>query len=157
MVATSRKFYEPTFKARVLDEAKASGEVAVVARKHGLEPGLVYSWKANEPAVRKAARQQERQEARDAAKEEKTNPRAVKLPAAAAALVVKTPKIAPELNPDGPQLTVHALGPWLTQAVRQELPALLKPELDAVLEKRFVDIEARLGEMIRRVLKEGVG
>src|SRR3954469_9738436 len=110
MVATSRKFYEPAFKARVLDEVKATGALGPVARKHGLEPGLVYSWKANEPAVRKAARQQERQEARDAAKEEKTNPRAVKLPAAAA-LVVKTPKIAPELNPDGPQLTVHALGP----------------------------------------------
>jgi len=154
MMVASRKFYEPTFKVRVLDEVREAGAVPTVARKHRLEPSLVYGWKASEADIRKAARKQEKQEAKDAAAEQKQSGKVVALPKPGLA---KIPVVAEALHPDGPTVSVHALGPWLKEVVREALPAALQPELDAVLERRLADIESRLSDIIRRVLKEGVG
>jgi hypothetical protein len=145
MAGTNRKYYGPEYKTTVLDEVSASGKVAPVARKWGLEPGLVYAWKNNEKDIRKAA-------AKGAGKNGAGSDVALKNGISKKPLDASESAPASEestaFNGDGPKLSIHALGPWLTAVVRAELPGVIGGELDALIEKK-------VSETIRRLLLAG--
>lgn len=159
MVTTSRTYYAPVFKVKVLDEVKALESVSLAARKNQLEPGLVYTWKSNESEIRKAARKEVAQSEREAAK-------AAKAGAKAGADILlsnglkKRPVIVDEnasFSSDGPKLTVHALGPWLADVVKRELPAAVNGQLEALIDRKLANLDERLAEAVRQALKKGIG
>lgn len=174
MVTTNRTYYEPTFKVEVLDQIKEAGAVTPVARQRGLEPSLLYSWKAKEPDIRKEARKLVIVQARAAKKNGVAKNGAAKKGAAKngaakngagknGASKPASPLAAVEaLSPDGPRLTVHALGPWLVDVVRRELPAAITPVVaeqlkalaDEALEKLVDD---KVAEALRGWVRKGVG
>ncbi len=152
MAVTSRTYYEPAFKVKVLDHVRDLGSVSAAAKRNGLEPGIVYSWKSNENGIRKVAR-------KDAAQvpAKKTAPPLVE-PSTG---IVKRPAMADEHHPEGPAVTVHALGPWLESVVRRELPAAMDGKLEALVAQKFSELESRLTELVRAEFRafvsKGVG
>jgi transposase-like protein len=58
----SRIMRSATVKAKILDEVSAEGAVlSRVCEQYGIATGLIYSWRANEKEIRKAARQEARE------------------------------------------------------------------------------------------------
>jgi len=155
MVTTSRTYYEPAFKVKVLDHARVLGSVSDAARRHQLEPGLVYSWKANEKEIRKTARK-----AGVTATAPKSNGSKGPPPPQVSPPVVKRALPEPP-HPDGPEVAVRALGPWLEAVVKRELPAAMNPELESLVRDKFTELEGKLTELVRAEFKafvsKGVG
>jgi hypothetical protein len=158
MVTTSRTYYDPLLKAAVLDEVKASGSVVEVARKRGLEPGLIYNWKNKESDVRKAARKELAQQAKDGKNGVGKNgaSKSAGSDRALPVTVAKEPLGSAVASPEGPAITVHALGPWLVSVVKAELPAALRGVVSSVVEAELdAVIERKVSEAIRRVIQKG--
>lgn len=159
VAATKRTFYSLEHKVRVLDDVakelseKPEGAITRVATRHGHEAGLIYNWRLSEKEIRKAAKK----ELAQAAKERPTLPSSRRLP---------PPPRVPEMGvdsgvrvrseqvePEGPEVTIRALGPWLRGVVKEELPAALDRVLDGKTET-FIEsiIEKKLDAALERAL-----
>ena len=99
---------------------------------------------------------------KQAAAAAKTGKGALKLVPPAGAEKAKGPKVDPTLHGDGPLITVHALGPWLRQVVRDELPGALGESLGKALDDRLggaLDelVDRKVGEALKAWVRKGVG
>lgn len=159
VAATKRTFYTLEHKVRVLDEIvkelaeKPEGAITRVASRHGHEAGLVYGWRQAEKDIRKALKKENAQ----AAKERPTMPSNGRLPppprvpetGVDSGLRVRSEQVEPE----GPEVTIRALGPWLRGVVKEELPAALDRVLDGRAESLIEKlVEQKLDVAIERAL-----
>ena len=170
VAATKRTFYPLEHKVRVLDEVarelagdEPDGAVVRVAHRHGHAAGLVYSWGQAEKDIRKAAKKEAAQAMRTE-RERPTMPSSRRLP-----LPPRVPETGmvlngsvktkgQELDPEGPEVAIRALGPWLRGVVKEELPGALDRVLDGKAEALIESIvEKKLDAVVRRAMGEAFG
>lgn len=120
--ADARTWRTAAEKVAAFDDAAVMG-VAAACKKHGVPMGSFYNWRAQEAKLRSAAR---------AAAEP-----AAPAPASRIQTTVFPPKAVSPLAPlaQSPplELVVKGFGPWLEQFVRQALPDIVRPLVEARL------------------------
>lgn len=147
-----RTFHAASFKVKVLDHVADLGSVSLAAQRHQLEPNIIYSWQRAEKDIRKVAAR----EAREALRTQKPSlPGLVKKPAPPRIEMGAAPGVVPPepAHPDGPEVAVRALGPWLQAVVKKELPIALDGQLERLVAERMAAIETKITALVQAELK----
>lgn len=154
----------------MLDQARLVG-VTAAARSAGIEPNIIYTWKPNEAAIRRAARAEEKKTRLEKTAADKLKAKNAEKDRQLSLLRGESEESeasganAASYTAEGPEFRVHGLGAWLDETLRKQLiavlPAAVGPRLKTVLDEKLAEIEQRLTERvrseIRAVLLRGAG
>lgn len=136
------KRYETAFKVEVLDLALEVG-VTAAGKKYRLGSATIYKWREQEKKLR----------AEDA--RERVVKKQMEMPAEKLSDKTSSLKLAPRAaHPKGPRFVVRGFGPWLTELVRAELPAVVRSELSRLDDGGFRQL---VRQELRAALIERLG